>query len=523
MNKGIRLIKRFVALFLVLLLSIESFGAVVSDNDGSAFITKAEFDSLKNNFQSQVNQYNTSIDSKIDGAIASYLAGISMNKTKKYNLVFGDENTHFMKGVLNPEFRVPEMTYAVGVDGRSTSASNNVKQYGCSLNINYPADWATNETQRKPLVKLVEDAANNEEGNVVAIYWDGCALRYREAFTVGKTTGKNYADLACFDLADASKRVLAQDLLLFRDLGYKSDMTTQQIVSPTLTAQYRIKGDTSWGTITEQGNRWDYNVSRLSATLDEIGGKTRDHLHVVNYDNVGWEVYNEKFVRTLSLSSQQTLTEQDVYSTVNNTTYLKNSGYYVGVATINFAYGDMTFTMTTTTNKIASIGKLVNNYNSNEIYQFPKKQKFTFKKDWDVENLNLLQGMPAFGVEQNDQVEWDVYFKNIGCYTSDTTWEDNPEGVEVRIYVATTPFTTGTSIDTTKGKYIKFKDESNVEHEYIDTKNRKAKLKWDAEDKSFIYIKCIPLWSGTSYINKFWDIEMDLTGDYAQVTLKEQV
>ena len=75
-----RLIKRVVALLLVLLLSIESFAAVVSDNDGSAFITKAEFDSLKNDFQSQVDQYNSSIDNKIDGAIASYLAGINMQK-----------------------------------------------------------------------------------------------------------------------------------------------------------------------------------------------------------------------------------------------------------------------------------------------------------------------------------------------------------------------------------------------------------------------------------------------------------
>ena len=71
--------KRMAALSLVLLLSIESFAAVVSDNDGSAFITKAEFDSLKNNFQSQIDQYNTSIDSKIDGAIASYLSGIKLN------------------------------------------------------------------------------------------------------------------------------------------------------------------------------------------------------------------------------------------------------------------------------------------------------------------------------------------------------------------------------------------------------------------------------------------------------------
>lgn len=85
MNKGIRLIKRMMALLLVLILSIESLGAVVSDNDGSAFITKAEFDSLKNNFQSEIEQYNTSIDSKIDGAIAAYLAGLTLSTAYQYS------------------------------------------------------------------------------------------------------------------------------------------------------------------------------------------------------------------------------------------------------------------------------------------------------------------------------------------------------------------------------------------------------------------------------------------------------
>ena len=67
-------------------MSIESLGAVVSDNNSSAFITKAEFNSLKNNYQSQIDQYNTSIDSKIDGAIVSYLAGISLTKKEKLSL-----------------------------------------------------------------------------------------------------------------------------------------------------------------------------------------------------------------------------------------------------------------------------------------------------------------------------------------------------------------------------------------------------------------------------------------------------
>ena len=62
-------------------MSINSFAAIVGDNDGAAFITKAEFESLKNDFQTQINRYNTSLDNKIDGAIATYLAGISVART----------------------------------------------------------------------------------------------------------------------------------------------------------------------------------------------------------------------------------------------------------------------------------------------------------------------------------------------------------------------------------------------------------------------------------------------------------
>ena len=74
--------KRLISLLLVIFLCINNFAAIVSDNDGSAFITKAEFDSLKNSFQSQIDQYNSSIDQKIDGAIASYLAGIKTTSTE---------------------------------------------------------------------------------------------------------------------------------------------------------------------------------------------------------------------------------------------------------------------------------------------------------------------------------------------------------------------------------------------------------------------------------------------------------
>ena len=83
MKKSIRIVKRLLALFLVVLMSINTLGAIVSDNDGSAFIIKAEFDSLKNDFQKQIDQYNTSIDSKIDSAIANYLSGVKVEMEPK--------------------------------------------------------------------------------------------------------------------------------------------------------------------------------------------------------------------------------------------------------------------------------------------------------------------------------------------------------------------------------------------------------------------------------------------------------
>ena len=85
-------LKKGLASLIAMLLCFNSFAAVVSDNDGSAFITKAEFDSLKNNFQAQINAYNTNIDNKIDEAISSYLSGI---KVAKEYILYLDPNCKY--------------------------------------------------------------------------------------------------------------------------------------------------------------------------------------------------------------------------------------------------------------------------------------------------------------------------------------------------------------------------------------------------------------------------------------------
>ena len=70
-------LKKFTSIFVIITFgALNSFAAVVSDNDGAAFITKAEFDSLNNTFQAALNEFNTGIDDKLNGAISSYLSGV---------------------------------------------------------------------------------------------------------------------------------------------------------------------------------------------------------------------------------------------------------------------------------------------------------------------------------------------------------------------------------------------------------------------------------------------------------------
>ena len=80
-------IKQHLAWFLIVLISINSFGAVVSDNDGAAFVSKAEFDSLKNEFQTGINQFMGGLDQKINNAINAYVSGIKQDSERRANVI----------------------------------------------------------------------------------------------------------------------------------------------------------------------------------------------------------------------------------------------------------------------------------------------------------------------------------------------------------------------------------------------------------------------------------------------------
>lgn len=135
--------KKILCIILSLMFAFESFAAIVSDNDGSAFVTKLEFDSLKSDFARQIENYNISIDNKIDGAIAAYLAGIRLSNKVSFEPFYPvrlDKSTG----------KLTNTVYAVNKGSFKKS-----KQYKSQYNIfcmkwNGRGEWGNSVTSLKP-------------------------------------------------------------------------------------------------------------------------------------------------------------------------------------------------------------------------------------------------------------------------------------------------------------------------------------------------------------------------------------
>ena len=172
---------KFMSILIGLSLCINNFAAVVSDNDGSAFITKAEFDSLKNDFQSNIDKYNTSIDAIIDEAISNYLSGIKISTIEEKTPLF-----------ISTYGKKPVFHNADNYNATSADTENNVIWGSYRITFNYITLlrrqnntnggalghylWTWPEAKFKVLHKLKWDEKNEELlfeslANDAAINW----------------------------------------------------------------------------------------------------------------------------------------------------------------------------------------------------------------------------------------------------------------------------------------------------------------------------------------------------------------
>ena len=190
-NLSLNIKKVKFAFIIVVLSAIKINAAIVSDNDGAAFITKAEFDSMRIGFQSQLNTINSSIDNKIEDAISAYISGIKKEKTSKL-LVINNEwkDVSAINGVLENTFKVPTFDLMFGIMTIQVSAgwgwnddyyNNYYKSLDqiVSARYNETWSWAIQNCYRN-LVKPTGTSPLNR-GDLI---WYGRALRYNEKWSI---------------------------------------------------------------------------------------------------------------------------------------------------------------------------------------------------------------------------------------------------------------------------------------------------------------------------------------------------
>ncbi len=234
MRKSTRIVKKYIAAFLIVLMSIENFAAVVGDNDGAAFITKAEFDSLKNNFQAQIDQYNTSIDSKIDGAIASYLAGVQVSKQLKVKSLLDEKGKY---GSLITKW-----------SSATNAVFDNQSEKKCEFEWNYViSEW----DHMLDTATVVKEAFN-------------ASARNKNAYNLGNDGIYKTSKIATFSDIDKSGKTIEIPCYARTAVGVKLYFTTLEYHSRILYANVEDWGP--WGLSNNMANPENNALMKQGAT-----------------------------------------------------------------------------------------------------------------------------------------------------------------------------------------------------------------------------------------------------------------
>ena len=179
--------KKALCLVFAFLLSIESFAAIVSDNDGAAFVTKAEFDALKKGFADQIENYNDSIDGKIDGAIAAYLAGVNLARqqvidsllNKCVKTTVNGRDIMFANNYTKPNTQAPTSArnsflclMLGGYEGNlyGTWRQTMLGRYGSPRSIDVGRSWLNNNWQNNNLICMACKKYNDNYWGIVDKY-----------------------------------------------------------------------------------------------------------------------------------------------------------------------------------------------------------------------------------------------------------------------------------------------------------------------------------------------------------------
>ena len=420
------MIKRVAALFLVLLFSIESFAAIVSDNDGSAFITKAEFDSLKNDFQTQIDNYNTSIDSKIDGAIAAYLAGIKVSTTKIDRALFAKN-----AGAAN---NITCRLYDFGVFQRSyhkmTISLTYAVTYTRAINNDGKAPWGiwtknftgslSKDKSSFEGKRLIVNEMKNSSGTVTGYKYVGYCENYGEQWEINWVRDRVQADDG---FAANNPHYLnpfcwtGTQNTIFNAGGWTNWKTS--VVSTNSSGQL-LNGTNVIVSVTIP----DHKIEKMYDFVWEDNANNSDSTRVYLWiDNqitkfVAGKVNNQYFGYTNSdMWGQLTkgTTSMQYFDASSNGSYMqrvqptvnKGGGSAVSSTEMN-KYQPMTAPLDVNGKKWSTIY-----YNDTNEYTYKySATSGASSTEKTIDKFNMTNGIPLYAIEEDQTIEWAYQFSN---------------------------------------------------------------------------------------------------------------
>lgn len=506
--------KRIISVLIcIVLLCINNLAAIVSDNDGSAFITKAEFDSLKNNFQSKLDQYNTNIDNKIDAAISSYLAGLDVTAIRTFDVINkGWDEVTFINGVYNNDYKVPDIYYLLAASGYFIGdiTAGGVRDWSSHAFFYYKR--ANNTANRKNCFNVL----SGSEGSPTKIQWKGIAKGYRESILYALESNSKYDSLNGWNWPDWSKRVMVKNVFKPKGASY-SIGPTSIITDITLECQ---SSNNSWSTYNTNPKNSDIFVNAvtdLSISTDTVDGKEYDTEHIVGWDkDTAWELYCTDWNHTWQLSSKQTLTDTNIFNAATKNT----SGWYQGLerngyTTVKSHIGSMPFVYTNGSDKFYSVGLYATAVKNSQIYQMSEDLSYKSTGTFTVNNITLEAGLPVLAAQKDDEVTYTPVITKIQCYDESGNLKTNEN--EVEIYFSYKPFTEENITDDPVEWEV-----GGEKHWSIITSDRKGTVSFKMAKDSIVYIQVKPHFSESATYGPShnWYITYDLTGDGGSYKVK---
>lgn len=533
MKLGVKLLKKIISLTLVLLFCAEGFAAVISENDGSAFVTKAEFDSLKNGFQSQLNKYNTTIDAKIDEAIASYISGIKVERTISDSIINSKwQDVTAIGGVFSNSFKVPDLNLQFFLNSlfqntNTTDPRSDTNFWYIVMHyaqLKYTENWNTIKNCKRNLVTCTgteEDPKN--------LIWAGRATRYSESWNISRTvryhgvgSSGNYWPWLDRPL-ETTWEVEMRNFTTIKGGGYVSNWDSVKTTLWPITYRWHViplpgegerPGD-AWSTRTFRADGIVDNFKTSIALKPDDSNKTTEYDHIINYDgDVDWRVSNASWTNMLVAPDETTIKS----STIKATATLTDHARVAGAAHHNGGHGaDLDKTkwqghmqdinalqVIADDAKFPCIGMLPDKYKGSVILQDDESRditvdKFTIKKDPPT----LSDGFQLLVAKKDTIVEWEPEFSYTYAKNSSGTYVKN--GHEVDLYFSCGKF--NNKLETTELIKVQVGDETK---DFITTTDRKCKVKFKMPKNGLVYVKWVPH-NYSTYIDDDWVATLDIS------------